>query len=78
MSASSTGHYTCGVETCRKQEAVLACLDGLIDIKTGHCIATAIKYIDRMGLKDGETLEDDAYKAADYLHRAITGEWIPR
>lgn len=36
--------------------------------------SAVLKYFDRMGLKDNA--EKDAYKCADYLCRAVTGEWL--
>lgn len=69
-------HYAHEVETVAKQEAVLKCLEGHLSTSECHFIATAIKYVDRMGEKAGEPLEKDAFKAANYLHRAIKGSWI--
>ena len=67
-------HYTRGaMETVDKQAAVAKHL-GDLDHMTVHFLLTAIKYVDRMGLKDDA--EKDAFKAADYLHRAVTGEWL--
>ena len=63
-------------ETVKKQEAVADILEGLTDLsaKQIHHIMTHDKYIDRMGEKD--PFDKDAYKAANYIHRAITGMWI--
>lgn len=69
-------HYAHDIETVKKQEAVLKCLEGHLSPPECHFIATAIKYVDRMGEKAGEPLEKDAFKAANYLHRAIKGSWI--
>ena len=67
-------HYTTGaMETVDKQAAVAKHL-GDLDHMTVHFLLTAIKYVDRMGLKDDAA--KDAFKAADYLHRAVTGEWL--
>ena len=63
-------------ETVKKQEAVADILERLTDLSTKqiHHIMTHDKYIDRMGEKD--PFDKDAYKAANYIHRAITGMWI--
>ena len=63
-------------ETVKKQEAVADILEDLTNLsaKQIHHIMTHDKYIDRMGEKD--PFDKDAYKAANYIHRAITGKWI--
>lgn len=68
-----------GLETSKKQRVILHYLDSAqieIDSYTQHCIATAIKYIDRAGLKETDNWVEDCYKAADYISQAITGNWI--
>lgn len=68
-------HYAQGaLETVEKQELVESELDRALDAMKIHYLLTALKYFDRMGLKGDP--EKDAYKCADYLHRAITGEWL--
>lgn len=68
-------HYATGaMETVDKQETVCANLAGAVEPITIHYLLTALKYFDRMGLKD--KAESDAYKCADYLCRAVTGEWL--
>lgn len=68
-------HYATGaMETVDKQETVCANLAGAVEPITVHYLLTALKYFDRMGLKD--RAESDAYKCADYLCRAVTGEWL--
>lgn len=50
----------------------------LLTEKQKYLIGNAIKYLSRAGLK-GSTQEDaitDLKKAENYIHRAITGEWI--
>ena len=50
----------------------------LLTAKQKYSIGNAIKYLSRAGLK-GSTPEDaitDLKKAENYIHRAITGEWI--
>ena len=68
-------HYATGaMETVEKQEMVEAFLELRLNAMRIHYLLTALKYFDRMGLKD--TTEKDAYKCADYLCRAVTGEWL--
>lgn len=67
------------LETSKKQQMILHYLDSAqieIDSYTQHCIATAIKYIDRAGMKETDNWIADCYKAADYISQAITGNWI--
>ena len=73
---STPSYYDKPNETVKKQEAVADILEGLTDLsaKQIHHIMTHDKYIDRMGEKD--PFDKDAYKAANYIHRAITGMWI--
>lgn len=68
-------HYASGaMETVDKQEMVESFLEARLNAMRIHCLLTALKYFDRMGLKD--KAESDAYKCADYLCRAVTGEWL--
>ena len=68
-------HYASGaMETVDKQEMVEGYLEGRLNPLCIHYLLTAMKYLDRMGLKD--KAESDAYKCADYLCRAVTGEWL--
>lgn len=68
-------HYAAGaMETVDKQEMVEAFLEPRLNAMRIHYLLTALKYFDRMGLKD--KAEADAYKCADYLCRAVTGEWL--
>ena len=68
-------HYASGaMETVEKQEMVEWCLEGRLNAMRIHYLLTALKYFDRMGLKD--KAEKDAYKCADYLCRAVTGDWL--
>lgn len=73
---STPSYYDKPNETVKKQEAVADILEGLTDLSARqiHHIMTHDKYIDRMGEKD--PFDKDAYKAANYIHRAITGKWI--
>jgi hypothetical protein len=59
-------------------EDFLANESRLLTSKQKYSIGNAIKYLSRAGLK-GSTPEDaiiDLKKAENYIHRAITGEWI--
>ena len=68
-------HYASGaMETVEKQEMVEACLELRLNAMRIHYLLTALKYFDRMGLKGDP--QKDAYKCADYLCRAVTGEWL--
>lgn len=68
-------HYATGaMETVDKQELVEEHLERSLNAMRIHYLLTALKYFDRMGLKD--KAENDAYKCADYLCRAVTGRWL--
>lgn len=73
---STPSYYDKPNETVKKQEAVADILEELTNLSARqiHHIMTHDKYIDRMGEKD--PFDKDAYKAANYIHRAITGKWI--
>lgn len=44
--------------------------------KVGYCLGQAAKYLGRVGVKEGVPWTDDAIKAMDYLHRALTEVWM--
>ena len=68
-------HYATGaMETVEKQELVEINLERALNPMRIHYLLTALKYFDRMGLKDAA--DSDAYKCADYLCRAVTGAWL--
>ena len=68
-------HYASGaMETVDKQEMVDGYLELRLNAMRIHYLLTALKYFDRMGLKGDP--QKDAYKCADYLCRAVTGEWL--
>lgn len=69
-------HYQGERETIEKQEEIAYLLSGRVSAAALGNIWTAIKYVDRMGRKEGNSFEEDAYKAADYICRAVTGEWL--
>lgn len=72
-------HYKKGAfQTIDVIEEFLDNESGLLTAKQKYSIGNAIKYLSRAGLK-GSTPEDaitDLKKAENYIHRAITGEWI--
>ena len=67
-------HYKDGIQTREKKSMVAKHLDDILTNDAWDDISNAMKYFDRMGLKDDA--EKDAYKCADYLHRAITGKFL--
>ena len=68
-------HYKSNnISTRRKKSMVSQYLDDVLPNDVWDDLGNALKYMDRMGLKG--SAEDDAYKCADYLHRAITGKFF--
>ncbi len=68
-------HYEIGnIETIR----IIECIVGRDEIprKPAYAIGNAVKYLIRCGAKKGESWRDDVAKAENYLHRALTGEWM--
>lgn len=67
-------HYTAGEIEC--VDAIEAMLNGYADIppRTAFACAQVLRYLWRYPLKGGV---EDLYKAQQWLHRAITGEWPP-
>ena len=68
-------HYEIGnIETIR----IIECIVGRDEIprKPAYAIGNAVKYLLRCGAKHGESWRDDVAKAENYLHRALTGEWM--
>ena len=71
-----TPEYYAGKNTIAKQEALVHLLVSRgVAPSVAFCAATAVKYLDRAGDKDGESAGRDLGKAADYLFRAIAGAW---
>lgn len=71
-----TPEYYEGKETIDKQEGIAELLIARgVSVARSFDAATALKYVERAGEKDGESAEKDLGKAADYLHRAIFGMW---
>ena len=68
-------HYDIGnIETIRIIEAIVGRNE--IPRKPAYAIGNAVKYLLRCGAKQGESWRDDVAKAENYLHRALTGEWM--
>ena len=68
-------HYASGaMETVEKQELVEGYLELRLNAMRIHYLLTALKYFGRRGPKGDP--QKDAYKCADYLCRAVTGEWL--
>ena len=71
-----TPEYYAGKNTIVKQEVISHLLISRgVAPSVAFCAATAVKYLDRAGDKDGESAGRDLGKAADYLFRAIAGAW---
>ena len=71
------GHYKQGgMQTAEKIERVCNILKTSGEISGAKIadVAHALKYSDRIGLKDDANL--DTYKTADWLHRLITGKFL--
>jgi hypothetical protein len=48
-----------------------------IEPKRAYCVGQVLKYLSsRLGAKADTPVELDLQKAENYLHRALTGEWI--
>ena len=68
-------HYKDGVQTRQKKKLVADILnEHQIDLDVWDDLGNALKYFDRMGKKG--PIAEDAYKCADYLHRAINGVFL--
>ena len=73
-------HYKGGkTEVIDILEEVVSNPERRLTPKQRYNIAQALKYLLRCGLKGGVALvEVDLQKAENYVHRAMTGEWIDR
>lgn len=50
-----------------------------VNPKVAYDVVAAIKYLSpRLGSKDNTPIELDLLKAENYIHRARTGEWLPK
>lgn len=73
-------HYKSGkVETIEILEEVVSNPERRLTAVQRFNVAQALRYLLRCGLKGGVCLvEVDLQKAENYIHRALTGEWIDR
>lgn len=68
-------HYA-GTDAIAKQEAMAARLVEMgVPADRAFCAATALKYVERCGRKEGASIAEDMEKAANYLFRAMGGRW---
>ncbi len=76
--ACDPNHYKEGpVETIEILESIVSSEKRKLTPKQKFCVAQAVRYLLRAGLKGTE--EDvlkDLQKADNYVHRALTGKWI--
>ena len=47
-----------------------------VEPKDAYNIGQSLKYILRAGVKDGEDVNKDIFKALNYLHRGVRQEWV--
>lgn len=76
MSEYASHYKQGGMQTAEKIEYVCNVLrtsDYISGAKIAD-VAHALKYFDRIGLKDDA--DKDIYKTADWLHRLITGQFL--
>lgn len=76
MSEYASHYKQGGMQTAEKIEYVCNVLrtsDFISGAKIAD-VAHALKYFDRIGLKDDA--DKDIYKTADWLHRLITGKFL--
>lgn len=73
-------HYKADkVESIEILEEIVANPERHLTPQQRYSIAQAVKYLLRCGLKGGVCMvEVDLQKAENYVHRAMTGEWIDR
>lgn len=76
MSEYASHYKHGGMQTAEKIERVCNILKTSGEISGAKIadVAHALKYFDRVGLKDDADL--DIYKTADWLHRLITGKFL--
>lgn len=76
MSEYASHYKHGGMQTAEKIERVCNILKTSGEISGAKIadVAHALKYSDRIGLKDDADL--DTYKTADWLHRLITGKFL--
>lgn len=76
MSEYASHYKHGGMQTAEKIERVCNILKTSGEISGAKIadVAHALKYSDRVGLKDD--YDEDLYKCADWLHRLITGKFL--
>lgn len=80
QSTCDPDHYKADkVETIEILEEIISNPKRRLTPKQRWNVAQAVRYLLRLGLK-GDTFdaEKDLQKAENYVHRALTGSWIPR
>lgn len=84
MTEKHDQHYrnleTRGIEPIKAMESVIC--NGIPEsmhpvARRNLNIAQAIRYLLRAGEKEGQSASKDLDKAANYVHRARTGAWMP-
>jgi len=70
-------HYSqMNIEPFDVMEQRMEPLDGGPSPQEAMALAIAIKHITRAGRKKGQPWKKDIQKAQNYLHRALTGQWL--
>ena len=80
-SQTATGDYYDGkIETIDYLEFLMdALVRNGVPASRAFNVVTAVKYLStRLGAKAGQPIELDLMKAENYIHRARTGEWLPK
>lgn len=68
-------HYKAGnIETIDVLEDFVSIENRKLTPQQKYCVSQALKYLLRVGLKGPSVV--DLQKAENYIHRALTGEWI--
>ena len=79
MKETATGTYYDGkIETIKYLEYIIeALVKNGVEPSKAYNVAMALKYLSsRLGAKDPVDVE--LLKAENYIHRARTGEWLPK
>lgn len=76
MGVYSPDHYTRGLP-CEAIEIIESVVKTYGFTPQSFLVGNALKYLLRAGKKDMDPRED-LLKAANYAHRAATGEWMPK
>lgn len=80
QSTCDPDHYKADkVEVIEILEEIISNPKRQLTLKQRWNVAQAVRYLLRLGLKgDIFDAEKDLQKAENYVHRALTGSWIPR